>query len=79
MGCEQAGWAAAAVAGYFASGEAAGVEGAGYFGHVAIVEKINADGSVYTSNYNWYGNGGWDILSYVTFMPGPGVSFVWHP
>src|SRR6266536_6080859 len=37
-----------------------GVEGASYFGHVAIVEKINADGSVYTSNYNWYANGGWD-------------------
>jgi surface antigen len=56
-----------------------GVEGAGYFGHVAIVEKINADGSVSTSNYNWYSNGGWDILSYVTFYPGSGVSYVWHP
>jgi len=56
-----------------------GVEGASYFGHVAIVEKINPDGSVYTSNYNWYANGGWDRLSYWTFTPGPGVSFVWHP
>ena len=56
-----------------------GVEGAGYFGHVAIVERINSDGSVYTSNYNWYSNGGWDILSYVTFTAGSGVSFVWHP
>lgn len=56
-----------------------GVQGAGYFGHVAIVERINANGSVYTSNYNWYGNGGWDILSYVTFYPGSGVSFVFHP
>ncbi len=56
-----------------------GVQGAGYFGHVAIVERINPDGSVYTSNYNWYSNGGWDILSYVTFYPGDGVSFVWHP
>ena len=56
-----------------------GVEGAGGYGHVAIVEKINADGSVYTSDYNWYSNGGWDILSYVTFYPGSGVSFVWHP
>jgi surface antigen len=55
------------------------VQGASGFGHVAVVEKINADGSVYTSNYNWYGNGGWDILSYWTFMPGSGVSFVWHP
>jgi len=56
-----------------------GVEGAGGYGHVAIVEKINTDGSVYTSDYNWYSNGGWDILSYVTFYPGSGVSFVWHP
>jgi len=55
------------------------VEGASYFGHVAVVERINKDGSVYTSNYNWYANGGWDILSYVTFYPGSGVSFTWHP
>ncbi|HXX78959.1 MAG TPA: CHAP domain-containing protein [Ktedonobacteraceae bacterium] len=56
-----------------------GVQGAGSLGHVAIVERINPDGSVYTSDYNWYANGGWDILSYVTFYPGSGVSFVWHP
>ena len=56
-----------------------GVQGASYFGHVAVVERINADGSVYTSDYNWYANGGWDTLSYVTFMPGSGVSFTWHP
>jgi len=55
-----------------------GVQGASYFGHVAVVEKINPDGSVYTSNYNWYANGGWDRLSYWTFKPGPGVVFVWH-
>lgn len=55
------------------------VQGASGFGHVAIVEKINSDGSVYTSNYNWYANGGWDTLSYWTFMPGSGVSFVYHP
>ena len=56
-----------------------GVQGAGYFGHVAIVERINSDGSVWTSNYNWYANGGWAYLSYWTFHPGPGVTFVWHP
>ena len=56
-----------------------GVQGAGGFGHVAIVERINSDGSVYASTYNWYANGGWDILSYWTFYPGSGVSFVWHP
>ena len=55
-----------------------GVQGAGYFGHVAIVERINPDGSVYASNMNWYANGGWDRISYWTFTPGPGVSFVWH-
>ena len=56
-----------------------GVEGAGYFGHVAVVEKVNSDGSVLTSNFNWYANGGWDTLSYWTFTPGLGVSFIWHP
>jgi len=56
-----------------------GVQGAGYLGHVAVVERINSDGSVYTSDWNWYANGGWAILSYVTFTPGSGVSFVWHP
>ncbi len=43
-----------------------GVEGASYFGHVAVVEKVNSNGSVYTSNF-W------------TFTPGLGVWFVWHP
>lgn len=56
-----------------------GVQGAGGYGHVAVVERINSDGSVYTSNYNWYAGGGWDTLSYWTFRPGPGVSFVWYP
>jgi surface antigen len=55
-----------------------GVQGASWLGHVAIVESINKDGSVSTSNYNWYAGGGWDILSYYTFHPGLGVSFVWH-
>ena len=54
------------------------VQGAGYYGHVAVVERINSDGSVYTSNMNWYANGGWDRESWWTFMPGSGVSFVWH-
>jgi len=57
-----------------------GVQYAGWFGHVAVVESINPDGSVSTSNWNWYGpgGGGWARLSVVTFHPGPGVSFVWH-
>jgi surface antigen len=53
------------------------VQGASWLGHVAIVESINKDGSVYTSNYNWYNGGGWDILSYYTFRLGAGVSFLW--
>jgi surface antigen len=56
-----------------------GVQGASWLGHVAIVERINKDGSVYASNYNWYNGGGWDILSYTTFYPGGGVSFLSHP
>lgn len=57
-----------------------GVQGAGGVGHVAIVESINDDGSVYTSNYNWYNNGGgFATLSYWTFYPGPGVSFITLP
>ncbi len=55
------------------------VQGAGGYGHVAVVERINSDGSVYTANMNWYANGGWDRVSYWTFKPGPGVVFVWHP
>jgi len=56
---------------------APGVQGAGGYGHVAIVESINADGSLTTSNFNWAGNFG--IVTYVTFHPGPGVVFVYYP
>lgn len=52
------------------------VQGAGAYGHVAIVERVNSDGSVYTSNWNW--GGGWTVTTYVTFYPGSGVSFVWY-
>ncbi len=53
------------------------VEGAGGYGHVAVVESINPDGSVVTSDYNWAGN--WAVETFVTFTPGPGVAFVYHP
>ncbi len=53
------------------------VQGAGYYGHVAVVEKINPDGSVLTSNWNWAG--GWGTTTDVTFTPGSGVSFIWAP
>lgn len=43
------------------------------FGHVAIVEKVNSDGSVTTSNYNWpIGTKN----TTVAFRTGPGVSFI---
>ena len=43
------------------------------FGHVAVVEKVNPDGSVKTSNYNWpIGTKN----TTVTFHQGPGVSFI---
>ncbi len=56
-----------------------GVQGAGgTYGHVAVVEKVNADGSVYASSQNW---GLTPVAraqtSYWTFSPGAGVSFVW--
>lgn len=60
-----------------------GVQGASSYGHVAVVEHIVAGATpttVYTSNMNWYANGGgWDKVSYVDFTVGSGVYFVWHP
>ena len=53
-----------------------GVQGAGPFGHVAIVESISGN-AVYTSNYNW--GGAWGALTYQTFYVGSGISFVWAP
>ncbi|GCE26464.1 hypothetical protein KDA_19480 [Dictyobacter alpinus] len=53
-----------------------GTQGAGLqFGHVAIVERINPDGTLYTSAWNVVGPG---ILTYMTYHITPGVSFVWH-
>ncbi|GER87035.1 hypothetical protein KDW_11970 [Dictyobacter vulcani] len=54
-------------------------QGAGSYGHVAVVETgvANPYNGVSTSNWNW--NGGWATTSWVTFHPGPGVRFVWFP
>jgi surface antigen len=52
-----------------------GVQGALQFGHVAVVESINPDGTVYTSAWNYVAPG---ILSYVTYHTGSGALFVWH-
>lgn len=48
-------------------------QGAGGYGHVAIVEKILANGHVMTSNMNW-GDG--SNVSYAEFTPGAGVTFI---
>jgi len=53
------------------------VQGAGAFGHVAIVESINGN-DITTSNWNAAG-GGWATTSYLINHPGPGVSFVSYP
>ncbi len=52
-------------------------QGTQQYGHVAVVESINSDGSVVTSNMNW--SGGYGAVTTVTFSPGPGVSFIYHP
>ena len=52
-----------------------GVQNAGYgTGHVGVVEGINSDGSVMTTNWNIVG---WGVYSTRTYYPGPGVSFIW--
>lgn len=52
-----------------------GVQGAGADGHVAVVESINADGSVHTSNWNVIG---WGVFSWEDYTSGSGVQYVWH-
>lgn len=47
------------------------------FGHVGVVERINADGSVYTSNYNVAPHIGDKAIVNVTFRTGNGVSFIY--
>lgn len=59
---------------------APGVQGAGGYGHVAVVETgisaASAANGVSTSNWNW--NGDWAKEDWVTFYPGSGVTFVWY-
>ncbi|WP_160145690.1 CHAP domain-containing protein [Dictyobacter aurantiacus] len=54
-------------------------EGAGAYGHVAVVETgvSNPYNGVSTSNWNW--NGNWATTTYWTFYPGSGVTFIWFP
>lgn len=51
------------------------VQGAGWLGHVAYVEKVLSNGHVITSNMNW-GRYYWKVVN-VEFRPGPGVTFVY--
>jgi surface antigen len=54
------------------------------YGHVAVVESVNSDGSVTTSDENWnygpiigrVGSGQWPIRQ-VVFWPGNGVNFIY--
>jgi surface antigen len=47
------------------------------YGHVAVVEKINGDGTVTTSNMHWPYVG---VVSYVNFRyPVSGTHFIWAP
>jgi N-acetylmuramoyl-L-alanine amidase len=53
-----------------------GVQGAGYLGHVGVVEKILSNGHVIASNTSW---GAYpDAVMDVEFAPGPGVTFIWQ-
>ena len=52
-----------------------GTQGAGGYGHVAVVEKILPNGHVMTSNMNW---GGGASVTYIEFAPGAGVTFITH-
>lgn len=55
-----------------------GVQGASGYGHVAVAEKQVDSTTVYTSNMNWYTNGGgFGIVSYYNFSTGSGVYFIW--
>lgn len=53
------------------------VQGAGWLGHVAVVEGQTGN-VVHTSNMNW-GFGGSTHVEHVDFTIGPGAYFVWHP
>ena len=53
-----------------------GVQGAGYLGHVAVVEKILSNGHVIASNTSW-GAYPYSVTD-VEFAPGPGVTFLWQ-
>lgn len=53
-------------------------QGAGAYGHVAVVEAGAGPGSVSASNWNWAGH--WASTTWVTFTsPAAGTKFIWYP
>ncbi len=49
-----------------------------HYGHVGVVEKVNRDGSVTTSDLNWGPDAATKaVVTSVVFHTGPGVNFVW--
>lgn len=50
------------------------VQGAYGLGHVGVVEQVLSNGHVIASNMNW-GAYPWEV-TYVEFVPGPGVTFI---
>lgn len=74
-------WAyAAAAAGYGVSRGNPGVgdvmQNGGGYGHVAVVETVNPDGSIVVSEMNYYGNGGgWNRISYRSLDAGAASAY----
>jgi murein DD-endopeptidase MepM/ murein hydrolase activator NlpD len=50
------------------------IQGAYGLGHVAVVERVLANGHVITSNMNWGARP--DAVTYIEFSPGQGVTFI---
>ena len=74
---------AAASAGFGVSRGVPGVgdvmQNGGGYGHVAVVESVNPDGSIMVSEMNYYGNGGgWNRISYRSLDAGAasGYNFI---
>lgn len=55
-----------------------GVEGAGGYGHVAVVESIDGNGTITASTWNWWPNLGANTSSVKYTYPSSGVSFIWR-
>lgn len=52
------------------------MQNGGGYGHVAVVEKMNPDGSIVVSEMNYYGNGGgWNRISYRTLDAGAASAY----